>query len=352
MACVLGLIMTPVCRILAFKLDFLDKPLDQDHKTHKKVTPLLGGLAICLAWLATITIGVFASRFIDTSNLSNIVIKNLKGISSVERDVIVICLGAVAIMLLGLFDDKYNMSAKVKLAFQFLIAFTVISWGGVKISFFIQNYYVSFAVTVFWILLVINAINFFDNMDGLAVGTATITLAFFAVAAAVNQQYYVSSFCAAGAGAALGFWFYNHSPASIFMGDSGSHFLGYLLAVSGAKVTFYNPEISVTRFPILIPLFILAIPLFDAFAVVVIRLIIKAPIYIGDNNHISHRFVKMGMSRKRAVFMVHLLTFVIGLSVLPLLWGEERTTIVSLIQAVTILGMVTFLQFSKQESST
>ncbi|OGV37286.1 MAG: hypothetical protein A2X48_21205 [Lentisphaerae bacterium GWF2_49_21] len=116
------------------------------------------------------------------------------------------------------------------------------------------------------------------------------------------------------------------------------------MAVLGVLATYYNPSMAASHMPILIPFFILAIPLFDLCAVVVIRLKAGKPIYIGDNNHISHRFLNMGMSRKEAVMMVHLLEIAIGLSVLPLMWGDIRTTIISLLQACTILLLVTLLQ--------
>ena len=249
-------------------------------------------------------------------------------------------------MLLGLIDDRYNMSAKTKLGGQILIAAIAVTWGGAKLSMFPNVPGVAWCLSVFWILVVINSINFFDNMDGLAVGTAAIAMIFFTLAAAVNQQYFVAALGASAAGACIGFWFYNHSPAAIFMGDSGSHFLGYMLAIISIKVTYFQAGISTTRFPVLIPLFILAIPLFDSIAVIIIRFCKKQPIYIGDHNHISHRFVEMGMSRRRAVFMVHLLALTVGLSVLPMLWGDERTTIVSLIQVCTILLLVSLLQYT------
>jgi UDP-GlcNAc:undecaprenyl-phosphate GlcNAc-1-phosphate transferase len=350
-ASVMSLISTPLCRILAFRFNFLDRPLSQGHKTHRQPIPLLGGLAICSAWVGTILLGVLAIRSVPIAQLHSELQRNLSGVTSVTPEIAVICVGAILSMLLGLWDDRFNMSAKVKFFGQFLIATIVVVWGKVHVSLFVDHPVFVTVVSVFWILVIFNAINFFDNMDGLAVGTAAITFAFFTIAAAANQQYYVASFCAAAAGACVGFWFFNHSPATIFMGDSGSHFLGYLLAVSGAKVTFYNPDISTTKFPILIPLFILAIPLFDLASVVVIRTLAGKPFYIGDNNHISHRFVRMGMSRKRAVFLVHLLTLLIGLSVLPLLWGDERTTIVSLVQAATILALVTFMQRLEKETA-
>jgi UDP-GlcNAc:undecaprenyl-phosphate/decaprenyl-phosphate GlcNAc-1-phosphate transferase len=343
---VLALILTPVCQKLAVILDFMDRPQVQEHKKHSNATPLLGGVAIFLSWSITIGFGFFAPHLLDLKFISKDVANHIPGIFSVGRHVIFIGVGAFLAMLLGLYDDKYNMRAITKLAGQFGIAAIAVYWGGVKISFFFSNPIITFIISVLWIVVIINSVNFFDNMDGLAVGTAAICLCFFSISAAVNQQFFVAALGAAAAGASIGFWFFNHSPAAIFMGDSGSHFLGYILAVVSASVTYYQAGISTTKFPILIPLFILAIPLFDAMAVAVIRFHNKKPIYIGDHNHISHRFFRMGMSRKRAVFCVHMLVLMVGLSVLPLLWGDERTTVVSVVQAVTILIFTSFLQYS------
>lgn len=130
------------------------------------------------------------------------------------------------------------------------------------------------------------------------------------------------------------------------MGDGGSHFLGYMLAVISAKVTYFNPLVSESRLSILIPLFILAVPIFDTLAVVVIRLLNHKPIYVGDHNHISHRFLHMGMSRKRAVLLVHLLCLIAGLGAMPLLWGDERSCLILIAQGVTILLMLTLIQYS------
>jgi UDP-GlcNAc:undecaprenyl-phosphate GlcNAc-1-phosphate transferase len=255
------------------------------------------------------------------------------------------------IVLFGLYDDKWNMSARTKLLGQIAVAVIAVTWGGVKISMFLPHP-VSWIISVCWFVTIINAVNFFDNMDGLAVGVATIAFSLFSVAAALNNQYFVAVLGAVTAGSAAGFWFYNHHPAQIFMGDSGSHLLGYLLAVMGVVVTYYTPTKNTTIFSILIPLFILAIPLFDACAVVIIRLLNKKPIYIGDHNHISHRFVAMGMDRKNAVMLVHLLALAVGLSVMPILWGNEKTVIVCILQAATILILITFLQTLGKKKDT
>ena len=129
------------------------------------------------------------------------------------------------------------------------------------------------------------------------------------------------------------------------MGDAGSHLVGFLLAVVSARVTYYNPEVAAGKYSVLIPFFILAAPIFDAFAVVLIRLHNHKPFYIGDHNHISHRFVRMGLTRPQAVRIIHLLSIVAGLGAIPLLWGDARTCFVLLAQGVVILLILTLLQF-------
>ena len=343
---ILTLCLTPVFQKVAELTGLMDKPQGEGHKGHRKAIPLLGGAAMFCAWIIVIGVSWLALKTMSASGMSSDLAANLSGVELVSGRLLIICLGALAAVILGLADDRFGMSALVKFGGQFLIAAVVVIWGGVRISAFFTNPVMVSVISIGWFMLLMNAINFFDNMDGLAVGTVTIAMGLFAVVATINGQYFVATLGALSCGVGVGFWFFNHSPATIFMGDSGSHFLGYLIAVISSSVTFYSSAKSNSLFSILVPLFILAVPLFDTLAVVVIRLRAGKPIYIGDHNHISHRFVKMGMSRKRAVFMVHLLALTMGLSVLPVLWGSFKTAIVCMIQAGLLLILISALQLS------
>ncbi|MBO5899616.1 MAG: undecaprenyl/decaprenyl-phosphate alpha-N-acetylglucosaminyl 1-phosphate transferase, partial [Lentisphaeria bacterium] len=245
---------------------------------------------------------------------------------------------------LGLIDDKIAMSAKVKFTGQFVIALIAVFLGGVKFNIFPEYPVCSTAFTLFWIMLLMNSINFFDNMDGLAVGTVAIAMALFAAVAALNGQFLVASFSALNCGVCCGFWFYNANPATIFMGDSGSHFIGYLAAIISSQVTFFDKSFSLSRFPVLMPMFILALPLFDTLMVVLIRTRNKKPFWIGDHNHISHRFVRMGLDRKQAVQLVHLMALAIGIGILPVFWGNFTTAAILVFQSLILLLIVTCLQ--------
>jgi UDP-GlcNAc:undecaprenyl-phosphate GlcNAc-1-phosphate transferase len=343
---ILSLCLTPVFQKIAEYTDFMDRPKNEAHKGHGKATPLLGGAAMFTSWILAIAAGYCIIMFFGGKSISPDLANNLPGVSYVSGKLFFICLGAFLAVVLGLIDDRIGMHASMKFAGQFIIAAIAVTWGGVRISVFFNNPVIIWSMSVFWIMLMMNAINFFDNMDGLAVGTVTIAMALFTTVAALNQQYFIAALGALTCGVGAGFWFFNNTPAAIFMGDSGSHFLGYLVAVMAASVTYFSRSYSMSRFPILVPLFILAVPLFDTAAVVVIRLRNHKPIYVGDHNHISHRFVKMGMSRKRAVQMVHLMSLLLGLSVLPVLWGSFKTAAVIVAQAFLMLLLISMLQGS------
>lgn len=341
-AFIISLLATPACKLLAWQTGFLDTPAAEVHKGHKKATPLLGGLAMCTAFCSTIILGlIVAFRWHGEP-----VATYMNGLRESFPELLAVVAGAIASMVWGAIDDKKPMKALTKFLGQLFIAAFVVIVGGIRITCFIDNVFVTSAITIFWFLFMFNALNFFDNMDGLAAGTAAIALVFFGVVSLVNHQYFVALLCFSAAASACGFWVYNAAPASIFMGDSGSHFLAFLLSVISAKVTYYNPTIASTRFAILIPIFILAVPIFDAFAVVVIRLKNHKPIYKGDHNHISHRFWHSGMTRVRAVQLVHLLVLVSSLGALPLLWGEWRTCLVILIQGIAFLLLLSVMQYA------
>ena len=338
-----ALILTPVFRSLAAKTGFMDVPAD-NHKGHKKSTPLLGGLAMFFSWLFCIAGGVIAIKWNLLPAFSKIAETHLPGILQIYGNLCFIAVGAAIAVFLGLIDDKYPMSASVKFAGQFVVALIAVFGGNIRLNILPGFPGVETGITLFWFMLLMNSINFFDNMDGLAVGTIAIAMGFFSVVAALNCQYFVACFAVLNCAVCCGFWFYNTTPATIFMGDSGSHFLGYLAAVVSAMVTFFDKSVSLSRFPVLMPLFILALPLFDTAMVVIIRTINRKPFWIGDHNHISHRFVRMGFTRKRAVMLVHLMALTIGLGILPVLRGNFFTAAILVIQAILMLGIITFLQ--------
>jgi len=331
------------CIAIAPRLGMVDVPLHEAHKRHGRSTPVMGGAGMLLAWLLAIAGGHLLCAF-GASLLCEDMAAHLPGMASALKKLDAIALGAILVTILGMADDKKAMKALPKFIGQGAVALLTAALG-LRISFLHAIPGANWVITVLWIMTLMNALNFFDNMDGLAAGCAALAFFFFAFVAALRGQYFVATLAAATCGAATGFLFWNKPQAKIFMGDGGSHFLGYLLAVTGILTTFYVPGESPTPTPILIPLFIVGVPLADAVAVVLIRLHLGVPIYKGDNRHISHRFVALGLSRPQAVLAVLLLCFIVGTASLTLLWLPPAGSILIFALVAAVFAVIAIVQF-------
>ena len=220
--------------------------------------------------------------------------------------------GAIGMLLVGLWDDKHESRPANKFLFQFAVA-ALVAASGARITLFVPNIAFSFAVTILWILTVINAFNFMDNMNGLCSGLGAIGAFYFGLSAATAPvpQYLVALIAFLTCGALVGFLPNNFPRAKSFLGDSGSHLVGYLLAVLAILPHFYTHG-NAHALAVLTPLLILAVPLGDLVWVVVLRWRMGKPFYVGDTNHLSHRLVKLGLNRTQAVLVIWLLAIAIG----------------------------------------
>ena len=217
-------------------------------------------------------------------------------------------------VVLGLLDDKHELKPAMKFAGQFLIALLVAA-AGVRITLFVPSPIFHYAITIIWLLTVINAFNFMDNMNGLCAGLGAIGAGLFAIMAAMHGQYLVGLIAFLTCGALLGFLPHNFPNARAFLGDSGSHLVGYLLAVLAILPHFYHED-QPRRLAVLTPLLVLAVPLADLAWVVILRTRLGKPFYIGDTNHLSHRLVRSGLNCSSAVMLIWLLAAAIGALVL------------------------------------
>jgi UDP-GlcNAc:undecaprenyl-phosphate GlcNAc-1-phosphate transferase len=271
-----ALISTPAVRSIAFRLGLISMP--RSDRAHSEPTPLMGGVAIYIgATLALLLGGLGAQLFLrGWGNLGE-----LAGILS----------GATLMAGVGLWDDRVRLGWGSKFLAQ-LVAVALPVLSGVSIQLPIPQT-LNIALTVIWIVYLTNAVNFTDNMDGVAAATSTVAAAFLTLVAAMNGQYLVSSLAAAVMGASLGFLVFNLPlpRATIFMGDAGALFLGFLLAVLGIKVRF--PE-NVRFVTWMVPLLILGVPLFDPVLVFVSRFRRRVPLMKGGVDHVSHRLARFG----------------------------------------------------------
>ncbi len=224
-----------------------------------------------------------------------------------------IFLGAFGMLWVGWLDDKHELNPRAKFACQFLVA-ALVAASGARITLFVPSVVFSYALTILWILTVINAFNFMDNMNGLCAGLGAIGACHFALIAAADGQYLVALIAFLTFGALLGFLPYNFPRARAFLGDAGSHLIGYLLAVLAILPHFYSMR-HPQRWAVLKPLLVLALPLADLVWVVLLRWRLGQPFYQGDTNHLSHRLVRRGLSRTQAVMLIWLVAAVLALPV-------------------------------------
>jgi UDP-GlcNAc:undecaprenyl-phosphate GlcNAc-1-phosphate transferase len=216
----------------------------------------------------------------------------------------------MGITLLGLLDDRHTMGAIPKFAGQFAVAVLLVA-ADVRVSLFVPNVAFSYAITVLWVLTLINAFNFMDNMNGLCAGLGAIGAFLFGVFAAAAGQYLVAPLAFLMCGALLGFLPHNFPDARAFLGDSGSHLVGYMLAVMAILPQFHRPD-QTQPLAVLAPLLVLAVPLLDMVWVVILRLQMGKPFYVGDTNHLSHRLVRRGLTKRDTVLLIWLVAALVG----------------------------------------
>jgi UDP-GlcNAc:undecaprenyl-phosphate GlcNAc-1-phosphate transferase len=273
----LALLTTPACRWLARGLGVVAHP--RQDRWHRKPTALLGGPAMAIAWvLILLALGLFRVPMLAT----------------------VLC-GAAALLLVGLVDDVRPFGAPAK-----LVATVLVGAGMVALGLELRVTHVAVVdalITLAWIVTVTNAFNLLDNMDGLAAGIAAIAAALRLVFFLMDGNVEGAAVCAGLAGVTLGFLVYNSHPASIFMGDAGSLFLGS--AVSGLSLIGGYPYSRGTLSVVLFPALVLLVPIFDTTLVTVTRFLRGRPIFQGGQDHTSHRLVALGLSERRAVWILY-----------------------------------------------
>ncbi len=336
-----------ILKYAAAKIGFVDRP-DSKRKIHTKAVPLLGGLGMYLAFTFTILAHLAAIYKIRGSGIiPEAILTQLSGINSIMPQLIAILATTFLLVCLGLIDDIKPLKAKTKLLFQFVMA-VIVFCGGIRITFFTNNILISAVLTIVWILAITNAFNLMDNMDGLSCGSAFISAFIFFLVASTTGQLFVSSILACFGGILLGFLIFNFPPAKVFMGDAGSMFIGYTLSLLTIINTYYKPETSRTLTPVIMPLIILAIPIFDMISVMFIRYKSGVSIFTADKNHLSHRLVYLGMSQKQAVLFIYLVNFCIALSALLLGSLSIYGCLIVLLQALGILTIIILLERVKK----
>ena len=296
----ISFIMTPFARKLAYKLGAVDVPKD-DRRVHTKPIPRMGGLAIYIAF----SIAMFLFSDIETRKLMGIF------------------LGSSLLVVMGMVDDIKPLRASLKLLVQIGAALILINHGfriDFLTNFFEKSGYIIFhqlsiPITIIWIIGITNTINLVDGLDGLATGIATIAAVTLAYVAYINGSIEISILTLILAGSSLGFLPFNFNPASIFMGDTGAYFLGFILAAISIEGTLKGT----TALTVVIPVLALGLPIFDTSFAIIRRALTKKPLFEADKGHVHHRLLAIGYNQKGAVLILYFISMLMGATAISLL---------------------------------
>ncbi|TXL66664.1 undecaprenyl/decaprenyl-phosphate alpha-N-acetylglucosaminyl 1-phosphate transferase [Cerasibacillus terrae] len=301
----------------AIKIRAVDFP--NHRKIHKEVTPRLGGLAIYLGFMLGL---VFL--WPEHEHMPEIIA------------------GSFVIVLTGMLDDKYTIRPIIKLTGQLIAASFLISSGMIieKITLpfigVVELGFASVLITVLWIVGITNAINLIDGLDGLATGVTTIALISMFIMAIIDAQMIAAFLCIVLIGANLGFLYHNFYPAKIYMGDTGSNFLGFMIAVVSILGLFKN----IALFSFIIPVIVLAVPIFDTFLAIIRRIRNKESIAMADNKHIHYRMIHSGYSHRATVLILYGFSFLFGLLAIVFSNASITTSLIITIFVLILLHII------------
>jgi UDP-GlcNAc:undecaprenyl-phosphate GlcNAc-1-phosphate transferase len=333
-------------RVFAMRFGIIDNP--GQRKLHSVPMARAGGIAVFLSFILIVAAGYMVtlhlhelpwmSSLLPTSSLV------LRDAYRVGNKLVAFVLGSTLAFVVGLADDLAGgrFPVWIKIGGQVLGAVILIVAG--VTTTFLPYAWMNVVVTLLWLVGMTNAFNLLDNMDGLSAGVAFVAALVLLINAWSLDEIFISLILVAFMGSLLGFLVFNVHPARIFLGDCGSHFIGYAMG-SLTLMERYVTHASGLLFPVLMPVLVLAVPLIDTATVVFIRLRERRPIYIGDNRHLSHRLVSLGFSRPRAVSILYLLTFSLGLGAAALTEATLFQSVLVLMQTAGFVAVVLMLMF-------
>lgn len=320
-----ALVVTPGVILLAAKTGAMDAP--DARKVHKKPIPRIGGIGIYIAFMAGML--VVMSMNVLTEEVSH--------------ELIGLLFGGSLIVLLGIVDDYKNLPAKVKLVGQIIAATVLVVVFDVRIDFITDPFgdylfleFMAIPATIFWIVGLTNTVNLIDGLDGLAAGVSTIACITIFLVALQQDILLVAVLTAALAGAAMGFLYYNFNPARIFMGDSGSMFLGYMLA----GISIIGAVKCAATIALIVPILALGLPILDTAFAIVRRYRGGVPIFKPDKGHLHHRLLDLGFTQRQAVLLMYVISALLGLSAVALteVSPQFAILIVGLVVAAVLFG--------------
>lgn len=345
-AFILSTALTFVVRKHSLKTDFVARPTTDRY--HRTVIPLGGGIAIYITLLILILTAAAAIRFVFVpGHLACLPAK--AGIDPADflhksGQLFMILAAVTALFAMGLYDDKKGLGPFFKLAVQFAVAIFAAYFADVRVELFIESRIATSLLSAFWIVLIINSINFLDNMDGAATGMAIIIAAIIFTAAATSGQIFIGGIALVFIGTLLGFLLFNFPPAKIFMGDAGSLVIGFFLAMLTLRTTYYHQAAAGRSYAVLMPLIAMAVPLYDFLSVTLLRISQGKSPFVGDTQHFSHRLKRRGLTDTQTVLTLYLATLTTGLGATFLDQVDTTGAILIATQTILVLAIIAILE--------
>ncbi|MHC4242667.1 MAG: MraY family glycosyltransferase [Planctomycetota bacterium] len=340
----LSLVLTGLVKNIAQRVGFLSHPVKD--RFAKKAVPLGGGIAIFITLMVFIVAATTAIKFFPGHIASLAKSRNIDPADFLAKvnQLFVILLCALALLALGLWDDKKGLGPFVKLAVQFAVAIIAALLADVRVELFIKNPLITSVLSAIWIVLIINAFNFLDNMDGLAAGIAVIASSILFTAAAMSGQVFVGGLAIVFIGTLLGFLTFNFPPAKIFMGDAGSLVVGFFVAILTLRTDYYHEAESGRWYAIFMPLVVMAVPLYDFISVTMLRVSQGKSPFVGDTQHFSHRLKRHGLTDTQTVLTLYLATLCTGLGAAFLYQVSRVGAILIFTQTFMILAIIAIFE--------
>ena len=339
---VLSAALTAATRKLALRAGFVAHPAADRY--HRSVIPLGGGIAIFGALSTVILAAIVVVKFLVAPGrlgwLAERTTINPSDFLARMNELWVIWLSILVLFVLGLWDDKKRLGPFFKLAVQFAVALVAAAFGEIRVEFFLESKAVASVLSAVWIVVIINAFNFLDNMDGASAGIAVIVSSILFAAAAFSGQILVGGLAIVFVGTLLGFLVFNFPPATIFMGDAGSLVVGFFVALLSLRTTYYHEAHSGAWYPVFMPLVVMAVPLYDFISVTLLRLGQGKSPFVGDTQHFSHRLKRHGLTDTQTVLVLYLATLCTGLGATFLYQVNRTGAILIFIQTIFILSII------------
>jgi len=339
-------VLTACVRRWAIKVDFVSRP--REDRYNRNVIALGGGIAIFWTIALFVLAGAAVVKFLiapgHLSFIDESVVRHAAGFMSKINDLLVVIAAVFVLHLMGLWDDRKHLGPFIKLAIQFTVAIVAAVFADVRVEMFIENKFITTALSVVWIVLMINAFNFLDNMDGTSAGIAFIATGVLMAAAMRSGQVFVSAMGLLFMGALLGFLLFNFPPAKIFMGDCGSMVVGFFVALLTLRTTYYNAEVGTKLYSVFMPAIVMAVPLYDFISVTFLRLKQGKSPFVGDTQHFSHRLKRRGLSDRQVALTLYLATLCTGLGAILLQRADWFGAILVIAQTIMILCVIGILE--------